>query len=459
MRQRILKDKEEFLMCNSIDTLEAKLDSFDVPVRKAALAELKAVADSGEIEFASPSAYTNMHFHTFFSFNAEGYSPSRIAWLSKKAGLALAGIVDFDVFDGLDEFYEAAQLLGLKSSVGMETRVFVPEFSDKVINSPGEPGISYHMGVGFPSSTVADELEEFKVLLVNTVAKRNRGLIDRVNSHLQPVVLDYEKDVWPLTPSNNATERHICLAYARKAKEMFNDDEALQRFWAEKLGWQPELSDLPEGRDLINTIRAKTMKAGGVGYVEPDAGAFPTMADMNEFVLAAGGIPVQTWLNGMSDGEQAFEELLEIAMSSGVAAVNIIPDRNYTPGLGKDDEKCKKMYEFVEICRKLDLPIIAGTEMNSPGQKFVDAFSSKELKPLVGVFLKGAHIVYAHAVLRKQCGFGYVGDWANENFSSRAEKNIFFETFGTTLEPNKEQLLCGLSGDIKPQDILKKITT
>ena len=446
-------------MSDSIDKLEAKLDSFDISVRKAAMAELKAAADSGEIEFAPPWGHTNMHFHTFFSFNAEGYSPSRIAWLSKKAGLALAGIVDFDVFDGLDEFYEVAQLLGLKSSVGMETRVFVPEFADKVINSPGEPGISYHMGVGFPSSTLDGKLEEFKASLTDTVAARNRGLIDRVNSHLQPAALDYEKDVWPLTPSHNATERHICLAYARKAKEIFNGDEALQRFWDEKLGWKPELSDLPEGRDLINTIRAKTMKAGGVGYVEPDAGAFPTMADMNGFVLAAGGIPVQTWLNGLSDGEQAFEELLEIAMSTGVAAVNIIPHRNYTPGLGEEDEKCKKMYEFVEICQKLDLPIIAGTEMNSPGQKFVDDFGSKELEPFVGVFLKGAHIVYAHAVLARQCGFGYVGDWADENFGSRAEKNVFFEKLGTIIEPDKEQLLCGLGGDIKPREILNKIAT
>jgi hypothetical protein len=41
-------------MCNSIDKLEAKLDSFDISVRKAALAELKAMADSGKIEFAPP---------------------------------------------------------------------------------------------------------------------------------------------------------------------------------------------------------------------------------------------------------------------------------------------------------------------------------------------------------------------------------------------------------------------
>jgi hypothetical protein len=445
-------------MGDSIDKLEAQLDSFDISVRKRALAELKAMADIGKVEFAPPANYTNMHFHTFYSFNAEGYSPSRIAWLSKKAGLAVVGIVDFDVFDGLDEFYEAMKLLGLKSCVGMETRVFVPEFSDKVINSPGEPGISYHMGVGFPSGTLTNELEEFKASLIDTVAGRNRGLIERVNGHLAPAVLDYEKDVWPITPSNNATERHICLAYGRKAKEMFKDDEALQRFWSEKLDWQPELSCLPEGKDLLNTIRAKTMKRGGIGYVEPDAGAFPTMADANSFILAAGGIPTQTWLNGISDGEQAIEELLGIAMSTGVAAVNIIPDRNYTPGLGEKDQMCANLYAMVELAEKLDLPVIVGTEMNSPGQKFVDDFSSKELKPLVPVFLKGAHIVYAHSAMQRQCGLGYTSQWSMNNFATVSAKNDFFQQLGSLLEPSSHGILSGLDRDISPGQILDKVT-
>ena len=31
-------------------------------------------------------------------------------------------------------------------------------------------------------------------------------------------------------------------------------------------------------------------------------------------------------------GEEAIEELLEVARLTGVAVFNIIPDRNYTPG-------------------------------------------------------------------------------------------------------------------------------
>src|SRR5690606_21938919 len=145
-------------------------------------------------------------------------------------------------------------------------------------------------------------------------------------------------------------------------------------------------------------IRSKTMKRGGVGSVQPGEGSFPTLADMNAFLLSAGAIPTHTWLTGMSDGEQALDELLDVGMQSGVAALNIIPDRNYTPGV--KDDFVKHLYHVVETAEKLDLPIVVGTEMNAPGNKFVDSFETDELSALLPVFLKGAHIVYAHSVLQ-----------------------------------------------------------
>ncbi|MDZ4197943.1 MAG: PHP domain-containing protein, partial [Kiritimatiellia bacterium] len=93
--------------------------------------------------------WVNLHAHTTYSFNAYGFTPTGFAWRARRAGLAAAGIVDFDVLDGADEFLEAGRAFGLKAMVGLETRVFVPEFSSRVLNSPGEPGIAYHMGVGF----------------------------------------------------------------------------------------------------------------------------------------------------------------------------------------------------------------------------------------------------------------------------------------------------------------------
>jgi len=439
-----------------IEELEQQLDSFDSAERKKALSALCESVRSGEIALPEPGTDVNLHCHTFFSYNTYGYSPSKFAWLARKRGLAFAGVVDFDVLDALEEFLEAAKMLDLKGCAGLESRVYVPEFSDRVINSPGEPGISYHMGVGFPTSRFKGELGDFLTNLRELAQKRNRGLMDRVNKHLAPVVLDYERDVLVLTPSGNPTERHICLAYARKARQAFDDDNALQQYWSEKLGVDAKSLELPESRDLLNTIRAKTMKRGGVGYVPPDKGSFPLMADTNRFILAAGGIPTVTWLDGTSEGEKAIEELLEVSKATGAAAINIIPDRNYGPGHG--DEKLANLYDVVELAEKLHLPIIVGTEMNSPGQKFVDDFDTEELSPLLPVFLKGACIFYAHSVLQHQCGLGYTSEWAKENFKDVVEKNEFFETVGDSLQPQHEDKLSGLSEDVTAKEILDSIT-
>jgi len=198
-----------------IEQLEQQLDSFDAAEREQALTLLCDMVESGKIELPEPGDFSNLHCHTFFSFNAYGYSPSKFAWLARKAGLAATGTVDFDVLDALDEFRKACRLLGLKGSSGLETRVYVPEFATRVINSPGEPGISYHMGVGFPSAQVPESQAAFLGSLKEMAQKRNRELMGRVNEHLRPVELDYERDVMSLTPSGSATERHMCLAYAR----------------------------------------------------------------------------------------------------------------------------------------------------------------------------------------------------------------------------------------------------
>ena len=115
-----------------------QLDSFDVFIRREALAELKAIADASDVEFLETTGYTNMHFHTFYSYNAEGFSPSKIAWLAKKTGLAIAGIVDFDVLAGLDEFYEAAAMLDLKANRIPGTAWLIEDWQEKEFRMNGQ---------------------------------------------------------------------------------------------------------------------------------------------------------------------------------------------------------------------------------------------------------------------------------------------------------------------------------
>jgi len=427
----------------SLSTLERDLDSFDAATRRGALTAIMAQVDAGTVTLPAASPFINLHAHTFFSYNAYGYSPSKYAWLARKAGLGVAGVVDFDVLDALEEFLEAGRLVGLKTCVSLESRVFVPEFATRVINSPGEPGISYHMGVGFSRSVDHPFLAEMRA----AAGRRTREILTRVNAHLSPVELDYDSHVVPLTPRGNATERHLCEAFERRAVALFPDAVARAAYWRSKLGDAP-----PEGAKLQNLIRAKTMKKGGVGYVQPGAGSFPLMADMNRFILEVGAIPTLTWLDGTNEGEKSVDELFAVGRAHGAAALNIIPDRNYTPGV--QDEKLRNLQEVVAVAERHGFPVVVGTEMNSPGNKFVDSFETQELAPLLPVFLRGAHIVHAHSVLQRQAGLGYLSQWASAAFPSVADKNNFFEALGRKLDPRYEDRLAQLTGNPAPAQVL-----
>ena len=101
--------------------LEARLNDFSAPVRAQALAGLIDFARQTGEPRALEAAVVNLHCHTFFSYNAYGYSPTALAWLTRKLGFRAIGIVDFDVFDGVDEFLNACEAAEVRGSAGLET--------------------------------------------------------------------------------------------------------------------------------------------------------------------------------------------------------------------------------------------------------------------------------------------------------------------------------------------------
>ncbi len=425
------------------------LDSFDAARRESAL-RTRAHATQPR----RPGARLgNLHAHSFFSFNCHGWSPSHYAACAADHGMAVAGLVDFDVLDGLAEFHQAGQLLNLRTVVSLETRVFVPEFADRVINSPGEPGIAYHMAVGFAAPPADPWAARFLQGLRSNAERRNRELVGRVNTFLDPVQLDYDADVLPLTPSGNATERHICLAYARKAAAVCGA-AGLAAFWTAKLGPEAAKLDFPEGPKLINALRARTMKKGGVGYVQPGRDSFPLMADFNRFAQQAGAIPTITWLDGTSPGEQAMEELADVAQRSGAAALNIIPDRNFTPG--QPDQKLKNLREVLALAARRHLPVIGGTELNALGQRFVDNWEAAELAPHTAQFESGAFVAYAHTALQRAAGLGYLSGWAAGHFPQPALRNAFYEQLGRALTAVTEDRLKAITPALTPDQILTR---
>ncbi len=434
--------------------MEAQLNDFDPAVRAAALAELISLAPP----CAPEAPVANMHCHTLFSFNAYGHSPTSLAWLARRRGFRALGIVDFDVLDGVDEFLGACEAAGVRGSAGIETRVYVPEYATRELSSPGEPGITYHMGIGFTSGRAPAAVAPILAAMRARAGRRNRDMAARVNAHLSPVAIDYDRDVVPLTPGGNPTERHLLVAYLRAAAAL--PDPA--GFWAQKLGVPLEqiqglMGDIPA---LQNLIRARLMKRGGVGYVQPSPAAFPTVADFHRLIEACGALPCVAWLDGTASGEEPAVELLDFWLGQGALALNIIPDRNWNIADPVARRlKVGKLHEIVRLAQERDLPLNVGTEMNAFGQKLVDDLAAPELAPLRDAFLDGASLIYGHTALGRACGLGYQSEWARAHLPARRERNAFYTRVGQLLPPGRPGLdwLADLPPGISPADLLARL--
>lgn len=377
-------------------------------------------------------AKINLHIHTHYSYNAYGWSPSDIAWQARKNGLYAAGIIDFDVLDGLDEFLLASELLGLRSTVGLETRTFNTLYAEREIDSPGEPGVSYISGTGFTRLPEGDDAL-FLESLKKTAHARNENLINRINAQLHDIAIDYHQDVVPLTPSGNATERHIVKAYIDKSKKVFSNNFKLQKFWSQILGKEIDnLLSTAAGNDFENSVRSRLAKKGGLGYEQPTSKTFPKTEEVFSWIVKCGAIPLESWLDGTSEGESNPKKYLEDAYAAGARALNIIPDRNWNiRDIQEQKIKYRNLEGILDTARKMQMPVMIGTEMNKMGQPLFDDLTNVYLKPFAQDFISGANIIVGHHILARFADFAYVSGKAEQIFGKNiAKKNLFFNLVG-----------------------------
>jgi len=271
-----------------------RLKHLDPKVRSHALDELIVAWRAGSVTCQPTRDVVNLHCHTFFSYNGYDHSPTSLVWLAREMGWRAIATIDFDVLDGVEECLEACDRVGMRGAAGMETRVYLPEFADQEINSPGEPGVCYHIGIGFVSGQASPSAAPILAGMQRRAADRNRDMVARLNAYLDPVAIEYQRDVLPLTPAGNATERHILVAYDAAARRLFPQREALIDYWAGKLRLEPcavdsIIGDVPFPHDAI---RARLMKRGGVGYVQPGPKTFPTFDQVNHAIISCGAIPL-----------------------------------------------------------------------------------------------------------------------------------------------------------------------
>ena len=425
--------------------LEEKLNDFDPRVRRDALEALQALTGR---QTPVASENVNMHCHSFFSYHAAGWSPTRIAWSCHRQGLYAAAICDFDVLDGLDEFLRAGLTLGLRTAVHLETRAFFADYTRHEINSPGEPGVTYIMGAGFITKPTADTPQGRGLAQFRDGARaRNEALIARINEKVPAIHIVYAHDVLPLTPHGAATERHIVRAYAAKARAAFADADKRAAFWAPLLKRTPE-----ECKTLANdeakfeeAIRGALVKRGGIGYVQPDASTFPPVEDFIAWVRSCDAIPMITWLDGTTSGEADGRTMLGLLRDKGCAALNIIPERNWNFTKPQErDTKVAKLDEIVQAAAALDLPINIGTEMNRAGLPPVDELNGPVLSKYRDAFIQGAQIMVGHTLLARYAAAPYLGARAEAEFANRKARNQFYAAVGAlppVTHDNSDQFL------------------
>ena len=147
-------------------------------------------------------------------------------------------------------------------------------------------------------------------------------------------------------------------------------------------------------------------------------------------------------------------------MSTGVIALNIIPDRNWNiTDLNARRLKVQKLYDVVRLAEQLALPLNIGTEMNAFGQKLVDDFNAPELAPVRDAFTNGAYFIYGHTVLQRALGLGYQSRWAQTHLPSRRDRIKFYTKVGYHARPGKASLdrLKQINPTLTPADLLHSI--
>ena len=192
------------------------LNKLNAPTKAERLENLAEVLKTAVFPPMVPQ-YINNHIHTTYSFSP--YSPTAAVYAARMEGLCTAGIIDHDSISGAEEFLEAAKMVNMPVTIGMEARISMDgtRMEGRRTNNPDQIGVSYMTIQSVPHNRIARLTEFFKPYQAARHA-RNRKMIARINE-LVGVELDYDRDVLPLSQAadnGGVTERHLMYALAIK---------------------------------------------------------------------------------------------------------------------------------------------------------------------------------------------------------------------------------------------------
>ena len=354
----------------------AVLNKLNAPTKEERLANLAEVLKTTQFPPMVPQ-YINNHIHTTYSFSP--YSPTAAVYAARMEGLCTAGIIDHDSISGAEEFLEAAKLVEMPVTIGMEARISMDgtRLEGRRTNNPDQVGVSYMTIQSVPHDKISVLTEFFKPYQAARHA-RNRKMISRINA-LVGVELDYDRDVLPLSQAHDnggVTERHLMYALAIElVKQVGKGQGMIDKLTAVgmNLSEKQKTMLLDTGYPFYEYDVLGMLKGTFVPKIFIDAtDECPKLPDMVKLCREIDAYLCYAYLGDVGDSvtgdkkAQKFEDdylddVFECLKEEGVTAVTYMPTRN----------TMQQLERLRGLCDQYGMFQISGEDINSPRQSFV----------------------------------------------------------------------------------------
>ena len=354
----------------------AILEQLNAPTKEERLANLAALLPTVQFPPMVPE-YINNHIHTTYSFSP--YSPTAAVFAARMEGLCTAGVIDHDSISGAEEFLEAAKLLDMPVTVGMECRVSMEgtTLQGRRTNNPDQVGVSYMTIQGVPHHNIS-KLNAFFEPYRQARHDRNRRMLTNINT-LLGMDMDYERDVLPLTMAaeqGGVTERHLMYALAiRLVKETGRGQAMVSRL--EEMGIALSAKQIAQlmdesypfyEYDLLGILKSAFVPKI---YIEADAEC-PRLPEVVKLCREVGAYLCYAYLGDVADSvtgdkkaqkfeDDYLEDVFECLKQEGVGAVTYMPTRN----------TMEQLLRLRSLCDEYGMFQISGEDINTPRQSFV----------------------------------------------------------------------------------------
>ena len=353
------------------------LNKLNAPTKAERLANLAQVLKETAFPPAVPQ-YINNHIHTTYSFSP--YSPTAAVYAARMEGLCTAGIIDHDSISGAEEFLEAAKLMEMPVTIGMECRVSMDgtRLEGRRTNNPDQVGVSYMTIQAVPHDKIS-VLTEFFHPYRQARHTRNRQMVEKINALLPGMNLSYDQDVLPLSEAKDeggVTERHLMYALAKKLTAQVGKGKAMVEKLADmglSLSAKQEAQMLDEAYPFYEYDLLGILKSAFVPKIFIDAtDECPKLPDMVKLCKEVDAYLCYAYLGDVGDSvtgdkkaqkfeDDYLEDVFECLKEEGVGAITYMPTRN-TPA---------QLERLRALCDRYGMFQISGEDINSPRQSFV----------------------------------------------------------------------------------------